>query len=413
MYVIFFVLFGLWFMDVEWDARYRCRGVLHTGFELLILMCVILASTYIEDLEYMRDHPDSWWWICCFYMCSTLLWMTRYLHIAVCHPLELARRDASHQIINLLSQVVCVAIAWGLSAWSFDHEHTEDEKEDSHMGVCVLLFICPFLPALRNMVRSIVGGAPLAAVIQSYSSPLNGEFIMHRANEFMMLMLGETVLQLVISHAPEGGLGEDPFHKSAEQRAFIACIIGGSIIAFCMLHAHIHSEPADPSHSAMSGRGATRACNFFVALATKACVTLQVGIGIKVALYDPPLEGTKATEQHRLQISYALFVVLSLQLYIKPLHEGLRAYFGPLLSLHTPLATLCFASRLATNLFIMLIYLVDEPSWAFICVQAGAATASMLFLQAEVWLLAENNAHLEPGHDHGHGHDSETAVVST
>ena len=66
---------------------------------------------------------------------------------------------------------------------------------------------------------------------------------------------------------------------------------------------------------------------------------LQVGIGIKIALYDSTSDGTSySAAAHRVQLGWALFMTFGHQLFLRPLHIGVSSYFTPLLS--SPLSTI-------------------------------------------------------------------------
>lgn len=114
------------------------------------------------------------------------------------------------------------------------------------------------------------------------SLPVNVEFTIHRINEFMMLMLGETVLQLVI--APTEDVRPNVFDYTTLGAGFVICV--------CMMYTFNVTEPHDANHHVFR-RSAIASILYKYLFTVKAWSVLMVGIGIKMCLYNSKVSGLR------------------------------------------------------------------------------------------------------------------------
>jgi len=332
VFVIFFTLFGLWFWDVAWDAKYESKGLLHKLLEAGTLVALIAACAQINIIDEMTTRVEAWWWLLFFYTVVKLLWLVRFGQVALGHPIKAARLDASNSLVSLVIQMALIGAAWACVYASMDGDNTQEQLDSLEKAKLALLLISPFVVVLRAAWRKTLGGEALAAVRKEYSIPVNVGLIIHRINEFMMLMLGETVLQLVIGDIPEksADLEDDPF-------AFDA--------------------------------------------------VMQVGIGIKIALYDPTLDPTTdSAVNHRLQLGFSLFMTFGHQLVLKPLHQGAGSYFKPIM--RNPISLVSLILRCAIYLAMLLVSLVVVPAWQYLIIQAALSLSATACHQIENWVCA-------------------------
>ena len=134
----------------------------------------------------------------------------------------------------------------------------------------------------------------------SSAVPTNIEFTIHRLNEFMMLMLGETILSITIAPSPFAKDGveysEDHYGRVEHYVTFTA----GFIICLCMTFSFNVTEPHHSTEHVMR-RDATAGFVWLMLFGFKALAVLQVGIGVKIALYYPlpsPLPTTPCTHPY-------------------------------------------------------------------------------------------------------------------
>ena len=104
--------------------------------------------------------------------------------------------------------------------------------------------------------------------------PLNISYAIHRYSEFMMLMLGETVLQAIISPQPD------------HRRDFIVVQIAGFVLTLCMLYSYNITEPHEAKDHA-SKRDSMAGVVYNTLFDFKAFSVLLVGIAVKIVLGDP------------------------------------------------------------------------------------------------------------------------------
>jgi len=371
---------------VHWDSKYDGKGVLHKLIDCGSLIALICACTQIEPIEAMTARVEAWWWLLFFYFIIKFFRLIQYGQIAIGHPLKVARLDASSSITNLLVQMGLVGLAWACVHPSVEEGYTPTQLDAYEKAKLSLLLVSPFVVAIRAAWRSIVGGPDFRAMVKEVSIPANVGFIIHRINEFMMLMLGETVLQLVIGDIPTKEPGLEPLVLDDTQRKYVCNIICGAVIALCMLHSHTNTAPTDPKKHAMR-RGLLATAIFYVGLSCKTCVTLLVGIGVKIALYDPASDGTSASASlHRIQLGWALFMTFGHQLVLKPLHQGVVSYFGPIL--RNPFSLVALILRCVGYLAMYLVYLAEVPVWQYMLIEAGIAAFTTACLQIENWTAA-------------------------
>ena len=160
--------------------------------------------------------------------------------------------------------------------------------------------------------------------------PHNIVFVIHRQHEFMMLMLGETLLQLVIADNTSSSIFD-----------YYVLSLGGFAICVCMMFSYHINAPHGTEHVLfragaagvnVARRAWTVAGIFYmgVLMSFKSGCVLLVGVGIKLAAADPTAaaDASFAADQ-RLQLGGALVAMYCMQLIMKPLHsdEGLVHYY--------------------------------------------------------------------------------------
>lgn len=212
--------------------------------------------------------------------------------------------------------------------------------------------------------------------------PMNVEFAIHRFNEFMMLMVGEGVLQLIISeHELEGSVETVEFKRSEWNLALAA----GFVVCLCMLYSFNITEPHHATGHAFA-RSSRPAATYLLLLPPKALSILLAGIGIKLHFVSPsrPLYQSLVLEQ-KLQLSVSLAVCFGLQLVRQPLHViGLLDYYSLRRLRHNRRLTLTIVLRLCVLSAMVAFSWLDLESWAFLVVLSGCCIAYVLLHRTEV-----------------------------
>ena len=248
----------------------------------------------------------------------------------------------------------------------------------------ILLFIGGWWYELRLLWRYfrpqlVLGGAVLTAYQQKWRTentvvPANTTFMIHRYREFIMLMIGESMLQLVIAtHKQEDtvvyasttsdntvfyvtksvddghGSTTDEISLLGDEQAVLAtgiqqtmryytALLSGFVISVCMMHSFHVTEPHHAeSHVMQTASFAMRILYQGILMSVKAMATMMAGVGIKLTLYGnlSPEEGKEGdyAADVRLTLGVALAVCFSMTLVMRPLHTplGLKGYYGSLL----------------------------------------------------------------------------------
>jgi len=215
--------------------------------------------------------------------------------------------------------------------------------------------------------------------------PVNVDFVIHRYNEFMMLMLGETVLQLVIADVPI-----DLFEHYAS-------VIAGFVIVVTINHSYQMSEPHHADGHAMRRHALAGITQGFL-MVYRAAATLLVGVAIKLVLYSPVVvdTGTPRAWRHRWLFGGALVAVTVIEMLMTPLHAGFVAHFVAVAG-RADRATV-FALRLVGVGAMLALCALPLQPWVLTICEAGCAVVQWVLLCCEVFLLGV------PGRKHQH-HD--------
>ena len=203
--------------------------------------------------------------------------------------------------------------------------------------------------------------------------PANVEFLIHRFDEFMYLMLGETVLGMILAPRQDGA--HLASHYTTELAGFF--IVSGMLFSYQVLepkHSHLHAF-----------RRAYVAGLLYAILYTfKTVAVLFVGISIKLAIYNPTADAhAHFAYQQRLLLGVSLAVCFGLELVMRPLHVGVRHYYSPRTLVKNKKRTLVIAARMV---------LVGAMG---ACARVALPPATYLWLQTALTLSACVLAHFQ------------------
>jgi len=193
--------------------------------------------------------------------------------------------------------------------------------------------------------------------------PANVNFLIDRFDEFMYLMLGETVLSLIL--APRDSSGNDSHEVEHYWTMFF-----GFVIVVGMMFTYQVIEPRHAEDHAFR-RSLPAAVAYLFLFSFKTVSVLFVGVGIKLAIYNPDASPScHFAFDQRLQLATALAVCFGLELLMRPLHIGLKRYYScrTLLRRH-PLRALVIALRVAFIVAMLLLALAPLVPFVFLGLQ--------------------------------------------
>jgi len=300
-------------------------------------------------------------WICI--LASQVLWSLRHLEIAICGAEGNARRFASARLVDDLPCLACWSAALTLA-------YTNPADDTAFTTAMAVGLAGGFSHELRLLLRAsryqIVLGPHMPFVERHI--PMNINLYLHRLNEFMYLMLGETVLQLVIAR--------HPLHTDTHM---IAVFVAGFLIVLCMLYSYQLTEPNRPNDHAIR-RSALAGVAYFMLYSQKALSVLLAGVGIKIAIYNPDAAADAAFAlEQRLLLGLSLMLCFFLQMLMAPLHIGLRWYYRHM----STRLELELVGRLGLLACMGGICAVELKPWAFVCVQAVLSMAQIVLLHEQ------------------------------
>ena len=394
----YYCTYRLWSIDVVYRARFCADGsAAHLVCQVVIALLVVFASHGVrpnKDLIAAGLHAASGMLqVAAFCLGALGLTMLRDLELMLLHPREASRRCGSLQLLNGLG----TAAWWGAAIWSAVHAtRLEGGSAEGRLYLTLsaalallggawfdlrLLFI--FFRERHQRRRGYVLGA---LDRRRKMVPIHVEFCIHRRQEFMYLMLGETVLQLVVSSSTH--LQSGTLTLSTELR-YHAVVLAGFVATLCMAHSYHLTEPASPDHHAMR-RSAVSGLVYQFLFGVKGFAVLCVGIGYKIALYDPSGEhvGSCQPLAPQQQLAFSMAACFGLQPLMHPLHVGFKRYYSPRCLWRRPRRTATIALRLLVIAAMGLSVLVAPKMelWAFAVLQAGLAVVACVLLQVQlIW----------------------------
>ena len=212
----FLCMYTLWCVETLHKSRFMVRSKLHAlldlvGYLLLIVTAqqMLPCAAYRTELRTGDSETDNFQMarIIGPLLIANVIWLLRALELALGSKSECARRQSSSDFVAGLHVLVLWGVALALVVVRWDDSDTNATASDCAAGLmwagnlwmqwrhfqrpcCELALRGPHLPIRRSMV------------------PTNTGFVHHRNNEFMFLMLGETVLQLVVSTTDQSMTGD-------------------------------------------------------------------------------------------------------------------------------------------------------------------------------------------------------------
>jgi low temperature requirement protein LtrA len=423
---IFQVLYRCWLTDMLHTARYESEDRYHRLLDLGSYLLLCLAANAITSVQTL--------------VCGSLpsflvpvmlvmgLWILRFVEMALFSPGEVTRRRASGDIIDHGQSLLIYALAILLLS-PYAARRGLDQSPGSAASVLspVLMLVGGLWYELRLLFRlqrpycCLSPGAqrqlrrqwPVSRMVV----PHNIGFAIHRFNEFMMLMLGETLLQLVITD-----------FGSESRLAYYGLTIGGFVVCLCMMYSFHVSEPHHHHEHvlmrASQARPASRARRLWTLagivymgalMSLKSAFVLLTGVGIKIAAADPSADPhTRTARDARLQLGWALLLCFGMNLVMSPLHSpnGIFYYYASLLRRKSRERACVALLRLVLCGCHLAVASVPLVPLHAVLLQAGLSCAQVGLIGRERLAgLRDGSLEASTGHDghgdsdgHGHGH---------
>ena len=202
VFVYFAALFNHWLIDALWDAHYEMQGLYQWVFEFFNLLFVVQAASAIDTVHHSRTNPINWFWFITFNFAAMALWATRYAIVALFSEGVHMRREGRFKLTTMVMELVLMAIA-AVFVRGPDEEFLGGSTAALFAGsyasydLCLfLLLLSPCIWPLRLVLRAIWPCRGPGYNVEEYTTPRNVPFFIHRCHEFIMLMIGEGVMQV-------------------------------------------------------------------------------------------------------------------------------------------------------------------------------------------------------------------------
>lgn len=403
-------IFRLWSCGMMYRARFCTDGsVAHLTLDVASGLLVVLASHGVRPpVDYLLETPPrhaatGFVLLLIFALPALGLFMLRYLELALLHPTEASRRTAGAQLVHLAGSAVWWGAALAAAAASSRHAaHSRVARDLLRLCAALTLVggwwydarISYVLLRERSLRRR--GYTRGALGRKTKTVPMNLNFVLHRWQEFMYLMLGEAILQLVISAATT--VRDDGSGDVEDDNLYYAVVISGFLAVLCMGHSYHLTEPHRADHHA-TRRSAVSGILFAMLFSFRGFSVLCVGVGFKLALYDPHgtrLEDATTANQpgQRTALAAPMAVCFGLQMLMHPLHIGFKRYYSPRWLRRHPGRTVCIVLRLVLIAAMGASAATGLEPWQLAILQAMLAVAQAALLQAQlVWFGTQREQH--------------------
>ena len=193
-------IYLLWSIEREYKASFAITSKVHYCLELLCSLCLVLASMSIDTVASYRGVPRAEALVICLglLILDLFIWIVRLLELALTNAYEGPRRQASFQVVVALQTFACWLVGWVLISLHVADPHQNALLCDVCVGLMWLGCMRWQLSTYQRPLRLLLLPGPHPIIERTFVVSNMG-FQFHRNNEFMFLMLGETVLQIVVA----------------------------------------------------------------------------------------------------------------------------------------------------------------------------------------------------------------------
>jgi len=369
-------LLSAWAKETIFDAQFDAASLFSRGVEVLCYLMMVIGASCSEDVDVLEKDNTFWLGLTSSMLVIDLMALLRYGQIAVGHEEDVARWAAWQRIGLIFPGFVLYGVAWFIAAFFIP-----GSGDDSH-GHFVPLIIIAAASAPQYLEL-------LAFLFTSYKRalPYNAGYVLHRSTEIFMVLLGESVLQLITSEQPTHG--DDISSQSDLQRKFSCAQLLGFLLSLTAMHSFTIQEP-EPDVHVMHKAGSAKGALWMILFLLKSISVWFIGIGIKLALYDvdAPADAFFAHDQ-KLLLGGSCAACFTLTEMMAPLHtETFGEYFRELLS--GKVSVVCFILWMCNIAAMVLVTWLHVSTLESIAIQTGLGVLHMCISHYEVvWLPAQ------------------------
>ena len=385
-------ILGAWLKETNFRGRFEQRSLISRALECGCYVLMIIGASCEQDVAVLQADVTFWQVFSLSMLLIDMTWVIRYVWI-LWHPEECARKTAVQRIWLLLPGTLCYLFSYLMSSNSDAADKVLDKlapvlfgyKHESHHKH---IWYIPMLLVVGANTPIMIECLSYPLIKYKPALPMNVNFLLHRATEIFMVLLGEGVLQVVTSQVPEPDAHTSKEEEEEANQRFAMTQFYCFIITLTIMHSFIINEP-EPTHHVLN-RGGAKGALWVILFIIKALNVWMVGIAIKLALYDPGAPGDAFFSQdQRNQFGRQVMTGYLMSGFMFFMHsESVYAHFTKYI-LQGPWNIASFVLWIINLNVMSLIQSWEVPIYDYIRVQAALGVLHMTILQMEsVWLPA-------------------------
>ena len=231
----FMSMYLLWVIETRFRAQFLVVSKFHYMLDALGNLLLIFAAMNMQHVQAYREirGEPGLGRVLVPILIALGVWIVRLLELALLATRENARRQATTEVITNVQIFGLWAAAYILSLADFGDAASNALASDGACGLMMLGNMWWIVKQAYHCVIGITLHHKQELYIERTIVCSNMGFIFHRNNEFMFLMLGETILQIVIGAFDEKSAlyeDEDGFFNTKALTA-----TAGFVVAVCMM----------------------------------------------------------------------------------------------------------------------------------------------------------------------------------
>lgn len=276
-----------WNEKLSYDARFVPEdNLFHRGLEVLQLLALATAIEHIRPVEYMKftqTHPTTFVF-CLSLALSTFLHIKR--HMDVYHNVIGGEEAKHHSLFDARRKTVALVPLLIGTVWAgYDYITANRNGGDPGNVFPILSCLVAFMAEQIFVQLDLIIWLPASGYrYQEIRVPINIDFSIHRLGEWVMLMLGESVLSLLI------------VEESGGSRYYIT-FYSGILSVTLMQYLFFRSQPFEAADHAMR-RDRVGGMQFFYGMLAYSASLILIGCSFKMILHHYLDDNEEVEEEH-------------------------------------------------------------------------------------------------------------------
>lgn len=383
-------ILGAWLKETMFRARFEAHNLVARSLEVMCYLLMIIGASCEEDVTILQEDRTFWQMFTTCMLVIDLTWVGRYMQVAYWHPDPVARLAGKQRLFLLSPGTLLFLLAYFLGNYPDQGDAflaavlgNHAKSEHTH------LFYVPISLILGANTPIIAEMFAYMATKYKPALPMNTAFVLHRCTEIFMVLLGESVLQLITSEMPtkDNYPGMSMEQEQAIHEKFSGMQIAGFILTLTVMHSFTIQEPEEHDKHVLAVTGGAKGTFWLLVFIMKSLAVWLVGIGIKIALYDPMAQGDAFfSHDQRLQLGSSCALCFFFSGIMLPLHkETICTHFVEIFG--NPVSAIGFIAWMGNVVMMYRATYWELPPYEYMWVQAGLGVVHMVISHLELlWI---------------------------